>query len=269
MSRRRFRGSVRASGRQLGYRTGRFPSLSDDPPFTPHARHLRLPGTRNLRDVGGYPAAGGRVTRWRTLLRTDQLNLLPTSSQEVLLEHGLRTVIDLRWPRELEEAPSVFARSPRVRYVSIPLTEDGDDSGRGLVGWYRKMLDERAPTLVSVVRTLLAPDGLPAVVGCAGGKDRTGVTVALLLSAVGVPADVVVADYALTSRAFLEADRDPNLDDWRATPIELESPPGYMEATLAHLERRHVGARRLLTRNGVTESELNALAERLTEPAAG
>ena len=47
------------------------PSLDD------RGRHLRLQGTRNLRDVGGYPVTGGRRTRWQTLYRTDQLNLFP------------------------------------------------------------------------------------------------------------------------------------------------------------------------------------------------
>jgi protein-tyrosine phosphatase len=254
--------------RRFGYRSGMIPSLSDDPPLTPHARHLRLPGTRNLRDIGGYPAGPGRRTRWRTLLRTDQLNLLPRASQQVLLDHGLRCVIDLRWPRELEEAPSVFAASPQVRYVSLPLTEDGDDVGRGLLRWYHDMLDRRAHTIAAVARTLLERDGLPAVVGCAGGKDRTGVTIALLLAAVGVPDDIIVADYALSSQAFVNARRDPHLDDWRATPIQLESPPAYMEATLAHLQRRHGGARGLLMRSGLGRADVDSLVDRLTEPAA-
>ena len=59
-------------------------------------RHLRIPGTRNLRDVGGYPAGEGRRTRWRTLYRTDALDRLPPQSQARLIELGLRHVIDLR-----------------------------------------------------------------------------------------------------------------------------------------------------------------------------
>ena len=80
----------------------------DHPDLDHPDRHLPLPGTRNLRDVGGYPAMDGRRTRWRTLLRTDSLDLLPPDSQATLIELGLRQVIDLRWPSELERAPSVF-----------------------------------------------------------------------------------------------------------------------------------------------------------------
>jgi protein-tyrosine phosphatase len=40
-------------------------------------RHLPLDGTRNVRDVGGYPTVDGRQTRWRTLLRSDELTRIP------------------------------------------------------------------------------------------------------------------------------------------------------------------------------------------------
>ena len=46
---------------------------------------------------------------------------------------------------------------------------------------YRHVLDARGTQLVEVVRALLVDDGLPAIIGCAAGKDRTGVTIALLL----------------------------------------------------------------------------------------
>jgi len=184
-----------------------------------------------------------------------------------LLNLGLRTVIDLRWPHELTEAPSVFARSAGVRYRSIPVLEDDPTPVIGLAATYRHMLDERAPLLANVARALLEPDGLPAVIGCAAGKDRTGVTIALLLSAVGVPADVIVADYVLTGVAFSEQERDdPHLVDWRAGHIELECPPTYVESMLQHLAVRHGGAGDLLRRNGLASTDLELLVERLTEP---
>ncbi len=232
-------------------------------------RHLPLPGTRNLRDVGGYPAAGGRRTRWRTLLRTDALDQLPPASQEALLDLGLRQVVDLRWPHELDEAPSVFSTTDRLRYSSIPLLEDEPASELGLAGIYRLMLDARGPQLAAVVRALIEPDGLPAVIGCAAGKDRTGVTIAVILSAVGVPADVVVADYVLTAELFAADHVDEHLQDWRAKPVALEAPPEHMQQALDHLEARHGGPAALLRRHGVTPAELDRLSDLLTEPIDG
>ena len=229
-------------------------------------RHLRLTGTRNLRDVGGYPAGEGRRTRWRTLYRTDALDLLPASSQTALLERGVRCVIDLRWPHELAEAPSVFARSGRVQYRNFSLWPD-DPPTTGPVETYQRAFDTRGHVLADVVRTLIERDGLPAVIGCAAGVDRTGVTVALLLTAVGVPIEVVAADYALSVETYATTDNAPEFgDDWRAKQVTLDCLPEYMLEALAHLEREHGGARSLLARHGLHEQELDRLTELLTGP---
>ncbi|MDP9482065.1 MAG: tyrosine-protein phosphatase [Chloroflexota bacterium] len=232
-------------------------------------RHIRLPGTRNLRDVGGYPARAGLRTRWRTLLRTDALDRLPAASQAELVGLGLRQVIDLRWPSELDEAPSVFRASDAVRYNSIPLLDDDPGPGISLAAIYRLMFDTRAPQLVEIVRSLIAPGGLPAVVGCAAGKDRTGVTIALVLAAVGVPTEVVVADYALSAEIFAAEVADKHLTDWRGAAVVVDCAPETMHEVLDHLEERHGGAATLLRRNGLSEEEFGRLGDLLTEPDPG
>jgi protein-tyrosine phosphatase len=242
---------------------------TSEPPDLDHPdRHLPLPGTRNLRDVGGYPTANGRHTRWRTLLRTDSLDLLPAASQAALIDLGLRQAIDLRWPSELADAPSVFRDSPRVRYRSIPLLafeEDDPTPYLGLVGMYRRILDERGAHLVEVVRAVIDPAGTPVAIGCAAGKDRTGVAIAIILSALGVPRELVVADYALSAGFFAGDVDDPHLVDWRSGPVDTESPPEYMEEVLRHLDERHGGAVALLRAGGMTDEELERLVEVLTE----
>jgi protein-tyrosine phosphatase len=233
--------------------------------MTVHERRLRLAGTRNLRDVGGYPAGSGRRTRWRTLLRTDALDQLPETSQAALVELGLRLVVDLRWGHEIESRPSVFARSAAVRYRSVPLMPDEADPA-GMAATYRHMFDARARGLADVARVLIEPDGLPAVIGCAAGVDRTGVTIALLLTAVGVAPDVAAADYALSAESFAEDGRDSGLGDWRGGSVTLDCRPEYMLEALAHLDRRHGGAHALLRRQGLTDADIDALVDRLTEP---
>lgn len=230
-------------------------------------RHLPLDGTRNVRDVGGYPAGPGRRTRWRTLLRSDELTRLPDHARLALEELGLRQVIDLRWPEELERSPNVFLGSSTVRYHSIPLLKDDPTPHAGLAGMYRHVFDVRAPQLATIVHALL-DQGLPAVIGCAAGKDRTGVTIALLLDLAGVPIDVIVDDYALSAGYFRESLAHVEPDDWRHQPLVVDSPPELMASALEHLHRHHGGSRALLRRQGVAEPEIDALVERLTEPVA-
>jgi Tyrosine phosphatase family len=234
--------------------------------FDEPRRHLPLDGTRNVRDVGGYPAADGRRTRWRTLLRSDELTTLPEHAQEQLMDLGLRQVIDLRWPDELVHAPNAFALSGSIRYTSLPLLADDPTPHAGIAGMYRHVFDERAAQLAAVARALLEADGLPAIIGCAAGKDRTGVVIAMLLDLVGVPTTLIVEDYAATARYFADPVSAIQPPDWRHEPLQLESPPEYMASALEHLDQAHGGARALLRRQGLAAVDIDDLVARLTEP---
>lgn len=230
-------------------------------------RHLPLDGTRNVRDIGGYPTADGRQTRWRTLLRSDELTQLPRHAADELREIGIRAVIDLRWPDELERSPNVFAADPAVSYRPIALLVDDPTPHSGLAGMYRHVLDERLPQLVEVARVLLEPDGLPAVIGCAAGKDRTGITIAVLLSLAGVADETIIEDYALSAGYFAVENHTIPAGDWRHHPLIVDSPPEFMASAMDHLRDVHGGARALLRSGGLTERELDTLVDRLTEAA--
>jgi protein-tyrosine phosphatase len=231
-------------------------------------RHLPIHGTRNVRDVGGYPTANGRRTRWRTLLRSDELTKLPPHAVAELREIGIRQVIDLRWPDELALSPNVFVADPRIHYRHIALLVDDPTPHSGLAGMYRHVLDERLPQLVEVARALLEPDGLPAVIGCAAGKDRTGITIAVLLSLAGVADDLVIADYSLSAGYFSIPNETIPPGDWRHRPLTVDSPPEFMASAMNHLRDVHGGARALLRSGGLDETDLDTLVELLTEPAS-
>ncbi|MDQ3871249.1 MAG: tyrosine-protein phosphatase [Chloroflexota bacterium] len=251
------------------------PSLSA-PTGSPYDRHLPIIGTRNLRDIGGYPAGEGRQTRWRTVFRADCLDRLPDASQEALLDYGIRQVIDLRRLDELESYPNVFRESPRVRYVHIPLVDvDPYERAGSVAGMYRLYLDERRPQTAAVFRALLHPDGLPAVIHCAAGKDRTGVIIALLLAAVGVPNETIAEDYGFSQRCFSTRWEVITSDDGAGEIVAVldnEAPvvecrPEAMLETLEHLNQTYGGAAEYLLASGLSQADLDRLWELLTEPA--
>ena len=84
-----------------------------------------MEGAYNVRDLGGYLTVDGRRTRWRMFLRAAGLHRLTPDDQDRLVQYGVRTVIDLRRTREVEESPNVFAASRRVSYHHQNLL--GDD----------------------------------------------------------------------------------------------------------------------------------------------
>jgi protein-tyrosine phosphatase len=240
-------------------------------------RVLALAGTYNLRDVGGYPTADGRRTRWRTLLRSDSLHRLRPEAQATLIELGLRTVVDLRNARELTEAPNVFASSARVRYVNVPLVAAAGEVPREgeyptLEEVYRRIVDTRASQLAAILGALAAPNGMPALLHCTAGKDRTGVVIALLLRLVGVDASTIGTDYAATAACLagefmLEFRRQTEARgiDWEKYQRLLVCPPEFMERLLTYVEAAHGGVATYLRTAGVTENQIAALRAALVE----
>ena len=244
------------------------------------SRHLPLATSHNLRDVGGYATADGGRVRWRRLLRADGLHRLTPESQEELIRQGVATIVDLRWPSEIITHPNVFAGSTRVRYQHLPVWDDSvpfTALPRTNTETYRMMLDTRGASFRAIVSALAAPGGLPAVVHCAAGKDRTGVVVALALATVGVPNETIVEDYVLSNHylaagGFYEEIRQRVLargESWEQVEPLLYCAPEHMALTLAHLEERYGGAERYLLGIGVTPAELATLREALVEPAVG
>ncbi len=239
-------------------------------------RHLVLVGTSNLRDVGGYPGRDGRLTRWGTIYRSDCLDQLSDLSQAELLALGVRTIVDLRDNAEVQQRPNVFAGSARVRYRRLPVWESAPPelAFPTFVDGYLRELEECGPCFVRIAHTLLEPDGLPALVHCAAGKDRTGIVVMLLLAIAGVPPDVIATDYALSEGClgapYAEAGRRWLVSrghTWEQYGYIFQTPPERMLTTLDRLERRWGGVESYLIGEGLEGDELDALRERLLEPA--
>ncbi|MFW6690750.1 tyrosine-protein phosphatase [Streptomyces sp. MAR4 CNX-425] len=175
-----------------------------------------LTGVRNFRDVGGLPAAGGGRTRHGRLYRSGHLAHATAEDTAFLGSLGLHTVFDFRNAADIRlDGPDVDL--PGVRHVNLPLNDpaegkefwklvrDGDiPTLRSLLGdgkaaarmedSYRDMILNRNAEHSRVLHAL-ADGGTPALLHCAAGKDRAGLTVALALLAVGVEREAIETDY--------------------------------------------------------------------------
>lgn len=86
-----------------------------------HHRLIALGGTYNLRDLGGYTTVDGGMTRWRSILPSGALHGLSKADIDILMGHGLTTVIDLRNAAEIAAEANPFSAWPGVHYVNISL----------------------------------------------------------------------------------------------------------------------------------------------------
>lgn len=248
----------------------------------PIDRWLALEGIDNVRDVGGLPLRDGGTTRSGALLRSASLHHVTPADVDHLVEVlGLRLVLDLRTGREIDrDGPTAVAGAgvPTVALSFIP--EEGrelpetDDDTDPLLRTYLGYLQDAAENVVEGVRRLAAEDGGPTLVHCAAGKDRTGVFVALVLDAVGVERDAVVADYALSAeqveamfRRWTTAAGAPMPDDLTPHLPRAE----VMAAVLAHLDAEYAedaedgagGAAGWLRAHGLDDAALDRLKGRL------
>jgi protein-tyrosine phosphatase len=239
-------------------------------------RHIAVPGTLNFRDVGGYPLASGGFTGWRTLLRSDGLHRLGAGAAQALAALKLRTVLDLRTSGEAQIAPSPLEELAGLGAVTMHISllgEDLDALPADLGEIYDYVVDQQGAEIAAAIRTLTRPGGLPALVHCAAGKDRTGIIVAFALAAVGVPDRVIAADYALSS-LYLDPLHTPTIAQVREgtglgdrlTAALLASPPELIMRTLERARRYGGSIEGYLSGHGVPGTELAALRSALEGP---
>lgn len=233
--------------------------------FAP-SRQVVLDGAVDVRDIGGYRSrfGAGATVRRDLLFRGDAPCQLSAADVQRLAMLRLRTVIDLRTPAEvlLDGADRL---PPGLDPVQIPvpggdlawlyqLVASGDytrqrealGEGRAeerMRQMYRGFVADprQRRAFAAALELLCRPGRLPALFHCTAGKDRTGWLAAILLTALGVPRDQVLADYMASNdyywpaaRRWLAQRADPEL----LRPLMTQR-PGYLEAAFEEAAARY------------------------------
>jgi protein-tyrosine phosphatase len=182
----------------------------------------------NFRDIGGYVGAGGKHVRWGLIYRSAAQAMLSPEDVARIKALKVTQLVDLRSTEERSLAPT---RLTGVSYAAVgysmadlnpPKAGDARDMG-GLAQAYRTIPVRIAPQIREIFRDLLAAR-TPLVYNCSAGQDRTGFATAMILSALGVSRDQIVADYHLSTRY-----RRP---EWEMPPIDAAAHPGDAAAQM-------------------------------------
>jgi len=245
-------------------------------------RRIDFEGSFNFRDLGGWETTNGRSVRWRKLYRADSVHLM--TEDDVSRAHeelGVRTLIDLRSDMEIQfggvgtlgeivvtrhHAP--FRSRPIDAAVAAPT---GDRSPDAMVEQYLGILDHSSDPIVEAVQTLASDEALPGVFFCAAGKDRTGVLAAVVLGAIGVRDDDIVADYVLTEES-IEAIITRFASNEGAPAMYRDLPPSHFAPFAETMERVIDGVRSqygsfasYLMSRGLPDDALRSLQASLVE----
>ncbi len=241
-------------------------------------RRIDLPGCANFRDLGGYPARGGARLRWRRLFRSDSLNgLTEEGVDRITGELGIGAIVDLRSTGEVaaDGRGALRARIPVYHHLPLfegPLTLDPDLMERLTLAERYFLMAERAQVGVARVVGALADCSTPVVYHCTAGKDRTGVISAIVLGLLGVPDELIVADYAATQENFDAimgrlAQSVSYRDVIDAIPADtLSAAPETMFSLIELLRGRYGSFRGYASEIGLGDAVLERLAAGYLEP---
>ncbi|MFJ4897484.1 MULTISPECIES: tyrosine-protein phosphatase [unclassified Streptomyces] len=263
-------------------------------PQTP-STEPELAGVRNFRDVGGLLTSDGRRVRYGRLYRSGHLAAATPEDAAFLGGLGLHTVFDFRNAADLKlDGPDV--ELPGVRNVNVPLTDPADGSefwrmvrdgnmdelrailggGKGtdrMVASYRSIILDRTAEHSRVLHAL-AEDSVPALMHCAAGKDRAGLSIAISLLAVGVGRETIEADYLKsndTHRRYRVRRSDTSAAGMSPEVMELLSPlfgahSEYLGAAFATIDETWGGTDRYLSEGlKIMPETRERLRERLLE----
>lgn len=238
-------------------------------------RTLSFSVTFNFRDVGGYVGLDGQTVRWRRLFRSDSLHRLGEADREAFAALGVRTVVDLRRPREVDRDGRIAAALVHGYHHIHPehpeWVSDGIDRlgvERWLADRYLELAENGRAGLAKALGVIADEDAAPVVVHCVAGKDRTGVVVALALALLGVDDRDIAADYELTTAAaerFTRWLRETS-KEYIDMPVQfVSSPAEAMLVFLADLRDRYGSVERYALESGLTSAQLAAMRAHLLD----
>lgn len=250
-----------------------------------------LDGTPNFRAVSGLPSACGRRLRPGLVFRSGELSALTRQDFDRIEALGIRLICDLRSASERRHFPTTWPDLAPARTITLPAETDRAAGMRGLLdrlarepgpdGARRAMLDLYAalpallaPVLQEAAEAAITGWGVPLLLHCHAGKDRTGVATALLLAALGIEREAIVADYLETAARLDEADIRERMGrtiarilgrtmDGATMRILSAADPLYIETAFAAVETGAGSLDAYFTGLGLTEDCRDRLRDRL------
>ncbi len=228
----------------------------------------------NVRDLGGLRTEDGRTVRSGLLYRADALSKLNGAGPDDLQRFAkldLRTVIDLRYPWEIERKGRVpGADALDWHNLSIEhhpydqsMDKPGQPSDRFFADRYAETAFDGKVEIRAALELIADVDSAPLAFHCKSGKDRTGIIAALILTLMGVPEAQIVEDYALTEEV-----RPRFLAEWEsqnrigaASPLHshaFRAPARAMELFLLELARDYGSVRGYIAATGADVPALTA-----------
>ena len=273
-----------------------------------NSQSLSLTGVGNARELGGYETEDGKTVKRGVLLHTAKLaNPTEEDMERLRSVYHLAVDVDFRGDGEVERAPDPEMEG--VEYLNIHILDESAGPSEELEAEiaaleaqgveidkiteirlfmkYGGFTDQMYVDILSsdvgkagyaqFFQELLAlPEDRALLFHCSQGKDRTGCGAMLILFALGVDEETVMADFLLTNEynAALIAEERAYLIENGVGEDELETFmktmdqvfPEFMENAIQWMTETYGSPLGYITQElGVTEMEMQALRDKFLE----
>lgn len=259
-------------------------------------RSLHLESAPNARDIGGYATKDGHHVEWGVVFRSDEISKLTDADVAKMANFGIKIVCDFRGSSEVQSrgADKVPAGA---ELVSLPVLDESNHLATEIQdaitskdfaaqerllgnGKAERILVDAGPFLVSssparkaygaLLDRLIDPASLPALTHCTAGKDRTGWSTAVILTALGVPKATVMQDYLLTNDLTKDKNAQtiksvtPLMQDPQLLVPLLEVRAQYLNGSFAEVKKKYGTFDSYLRKGlGVSKADLAKLKKNL------
>ncbi|MEI7583404.1 tyrosine-protein phosphatase [Runella sp.] len=218
-------------------------------------RAVILQGASNFRDLGGYPTQDGKTVVWGKIYRSADIGKLTDADLQMLQSINLKTVCDFRGPDELKSSPDRLPTG--VNYINLPAGSEKTSTSQtaslmsptvnrdSLMGSFYQNMEPFKARYKPVFDQLLTEQSEPLLFHCTAGKDRTGIGAALILSALGVSKEYVLADYQATDVYWASSrERMKEMMIKQGIPEDrlksmLAANPAYLQKTFEVIEKQY------------------------------
>ncbi len=175
-------------------------------------RLIPLEGVHHFRDIGGYRSEDGRRVKWNTFYRADKLSGLTDNDIRYIKNMGIKTILDLRSKVEIKVSPDPKIKG--IKYINLSAMKELEENAGNLdmvslfnsgvldnidvesfmLNAYRNMVSNNS-ALKKLIECIENEESLPIIFHCSTGKDRTGLSSAIILSVLGVSKKIIKEDY--------------------------------------------------------------------------
>lgn len=210
----------------------------------------------NFRDLGGVTNREGRKVKQYRLLRSGEVYQISEESRDLLHQHQLTKIIDLRGTHEINTRPD--DELPTVSYHWIDIMKEAQHTGsmedlvdmadvdavdQHMMDIYTQLVTTKGAQegYREYFEELLKTDSGSVLFHCFAGKDRTGMAAALTLELLDVSKDAIYEDYLLTNQQRQEANKYflDNAAAQGAQPEQLAGLKVALEVRKAYLDHAY------------------------------